>query len=58
MFNPLTPMSGTTSEWSVSDQASEWPVSDQARISPYYIHTTSCTQVMRIKKNVNYGITN
>ena len=51
-------MSGTTSEWPVSDQASEWPVSDQARISPYYIYTTSCTQVMRIKKNVNYGIAN
>ena len=49
MFNPLTAISG---------QASEWPVSDQARISPYYIHTTSCKQVMRIKKNVNYGITN
>ena len=58
MFNLLTPMSGTTSEWPVSDQASEWPVSDQARISPYYIYTTSCTQVMRIKKNVNYGIAN
>ena len=34
------------------------PVSDQDRISPYYINTISCRQVMRIKKNINYGITN
>ena len=26
------------------------PVNDQDRISPYYIHTISCRQVMRIKK--------
>ena len=26
------------------------PVSDQDRISPYYIYTISCRQVMRIKK--------
>ena len=31
---------------------------DQDRISPYFICTISCKQVMRIKKNVNYGITN
>ena len=34
------------------------PVSDQDRISPYCIYTISCRQVMRIKKNINYGITN
>ena len=34
------------------------PVSDQGRISPYYICTVSCKQVMRIKKNINYGLTN
>ena len=33
------------------------PVSDQDRISPYYIYKISCRQVMRIKKNINYGIT-
>ena len=33
------------------------PMSDQDRISPYYIYTMSCKQVMRIKKNINYGIT-
>ena len=34
------------------------PMSDQDRVSPYYIYTISCRQVMRIKKNINYGITN
>ena len=34
------------------------PVSVQDRISPYYIYTISYRQVMRIKKTVNYGITN
>ena len=34
------------------------PVSDQGRIFPYYICTVSCKQVMRIKKNINYGLTN
>ena len=34
------------------------PMSDQDRISPYYINTISCRQVMRIKSNINYGITN
>ena len=29
------------------------PLSDQDRISPYYICTVSCRQVMRIKKNLN-----
>ena len=33
-------------------------VSDQDRISPYYIYTISYRQMMRIKKTVNYGITN
>ena len=33
------------------------PVGDQVRISPYYIDTISCRQVMRINKNVNNGIT-
>ena len=32
-------------------------MSDQERISPHYIYTISCRQVMRIKKNINYGIT-
>ena len=32
------------------------PISDQDRISPYNINTTSSRQVMRIEKNVNYGI--
>ena len=30
------------------------PESDHDRISPYYIYTISCRQVMRIKKNTNY----
>ena len=34
------------------------PVSDQDRISPYYIYTILCRQVMRIKKNVNNRIAN
>ena len=34
------------------------PMSDQDGISPYYIYTISCRHVMRIKKNINYGITN
>ena len=33
------------------------PMSDQGGISPYCINTISCRQVMRIKKNFNYGIT-
>ena len=32
-------------------------MSDQDRISPYYIYTMSCKQVMRIKKDINYEIT-
>ena len=32
------------------------PTSDQDRISPYNIYTISSRQVMRIEKNVNYGI--
>ena len=34
------------------------PMSDQDRISPYYICTISWTQVMGIKKTINYGISN
>ena len=34
------------------------PVSDQNKISPYYICTKSSRQVMRIKKNINWGVTN
>ena len=34
------------------------PVSDRDRVSSYYILTISCRQVMRIKTNINYGITN
>ena len=41
--------------WDVINPLS--PVSDQDRISPYYIYTKSCRQVMRIEKNINYGIT-
>ena len=33
------------------------PVSDQSRISPYYIDTVSCRQMMRIKKSIECGIT-
>ena len=33
-------------------------VRDHDRIPPYYIYTISCRQVMRIKKNINYGGTN
>ena len=33
-------------------------VRDQNRIPPYYIYTISRRQVMRIKKNINYGTTN
>ena len=33
-------------------------MSDQDRISPYHIYTISCRQVMRIKKNIHYTITN
>ena len=32
------------------------PTSDQDRISPYNINTVSSRQVMRIEKNINYGI--
>ena len=32
------------------------PVSDQDRISPYKVITISSRQVMRIKKNINWGI--
>ena len=34
------------------------PMSDQDRISPYNIITILSRQVMRIKKNINYGIAN
>ena len=34
------------------------PLSHQDIISPYYIYIISCMQVMRIGKNVNYGMTN
>ena len=30
-------------------------MSDQDRISPHYINTISSSQVMGIKKNINYG---
>ena len=33
-------------------------MSDQDRISTYNITTISSRQVMRIKKNINYGIAN
>ena len=33
-------------------------VSDQDRFSLYYVYTVSCGQVLRIKKNINSGITN
>ena len=33
-------------------------MSDQDIISPYYIYTISCRQVMIIKKNINIGVTN
>ena len=32
------------------------PTSDRERISPYNINTISSRQVMRIEKNMNYGI--
>ena len=32
-------------------------MSDQDRISPYNINTISSRQAMRIKKNINMGIT-
>ena len=32
------------------------PISDQDRISPNNINTISSRQVMRIEKNMNYGI--
>ena len=44
--------------WSLTLLNPLTPMSDQDRISPYYIYTISCRQVMRIKKNINYGITN
>ena len=31
-------------------------MSDQDRISPYIIHTISSRQVMRIEKNISYGL--
>ena len=33
------------------------PMSDQDRISPYNIDTISTKEVIRIKKNINLGIT-
>ena len=44
--------------WSLTLLNPLTPMSDQDRISSYYIYTISCRQVMRIKKNINYGITN
>ena len=44
--------------WSLTLLNPLTPMSDQDRISPYNIYTISCRQVMRIKKNINYGITN
>ena len=32
------------------------PMNDQDRISPYNINRVSGSQVMRVKKNINYGI--
>ena len=32
------------------------PTNDQDRISPYNINTISSRQVMRIEKNIDYGI--
>ena len=32
------------------------PMSDQDRISPYNINTISSRQVMKYKKNINWGI--
>ena len=32
------------------------PMNDQDRISPYNINRVSGSQVMRMKKNINYGI--
>ena len=32
------------------------PMSDQDRTCPHNIHTISSRQVMRIKRNINYGI--
>ena len=32
------------------------PMSDQDRISPYNFNITSCSQVMRIKKNINRSL--
>ena len=32
------------------------PMSDEDRISPYNIITISSRQVMRIKKNINWGL--
>ena len=32
------------------------PMNDQDRISPYNIDRVSGSQVMRMKKNINYGI--
>ena len=34
------------------------PMCDQDRISPYFIYIISYRQVIRIKKNINYGIIN
>ena len=34
------------------------PMSDQDRNFPYNINTILSRQVMRIKKNINYGIAN
>ena len=32
------------------------PIRDQERTSPHNIHTISIRQVMRIKRNINWGI--
>ena len=44
--------------WSLTLLNPLTPMSDQDRISPYYIYTISCRQVMRIKKNIYYWLTN
>ena len=50
-----SPRSRNGNWWTVNPLT---PVRDWDRISPYYIYAISCRQVMRIKKNINYWITN
>ena len=54
-FSPFIPCLSQTNNMSPYPNPLA-PMSDQDRISPYNINTISSRQVMRIKKNIDQGI--